>query len=783
MQGLETVKLNGWGRFEPGFAEFSTTRYHLPRDWDWILGDERLYWRVQHNGKAYLQEDPPGGTFWLRATGEHDAPPWQVWIVPDGRPDRAFTNFRGPLAGDTTRAERPGEFACRWLPERARFRVARDGVRVDTELGVTAAHPLAIMRVRVTNTGRRARRVVVMPCMQPWLTSAQPAAWDMPWLYQATQVDASAHNVRFEMRDPGGRPERRRRLRWALDRSLQRLCLSEKTFRGHGTRFAPAALHGWRRWTAAGRADVYGLPLFAALSETVTLRPGATWSFAMALGDDREPDAAFATALADAEAELKTVRARKLEALQRFAIETPDPAFTRYVNEFLALQQQLVLRRGWPCNMMGVRYTAQDLTGAAAWYPEAVRGLMLRILETQRSDGWFLRQFSTDGRHGRHDVRPYVDSGLWVWELVYEYVCQTRDFGLLDERLPFLDSDEPISVRDHLGRLLGYFLEAANLGEHGLCKIREGDWNDSVNRAGLEGRGESVMVTCHLTCCLRQAAKLHRHLTAGGGPGIERGETFEALAGVLRERVRAAALNPLGYLNGVFADNGRWFFSERDPDGRARFNMPVNAFGLIAGIFEPAEVARLLRRIRRLRRACGYPLFTPAIGLPPMEGLGRIGSGDLLPGLGENGTCYNHGCHGFLARAMASVGAGDLWLDVMRCLFPYDQDRHPVQQAKTAPYAIVNVYLAAPGREGEGGDTFFSGTISVAVRNIFQWLLGVQAEPDGLRIRPCLPRAWRRVEGRIVYAGRPRRIVVVRRQAGYAVEVDGESLPDGLLRA
>jgi hypothetical protein len=39
------------------------------------------------------------------------------------------------------------------------------------------------------------------------------------------------------------------------------------------------------------------------------------------------------------------------------------------------------------------------------------------------------------------------------------------------------------------------------------------------------------------------------------------------------------------------------------------------------------------------------------------------------------------------------------------------------------------------------------------------------------------------VEGRIVYAGRPRRIVVMRRQAGYGVEVDGESLPDGLLRA
>jgi hypothetical protein len=57
------------------------------------------------------------------------------------------------------------------------------------------------------------------------------------------------------------------------------------------------------------------------------------------------------------------------------------------------------------------------------------------------------------------------------------------------------------------------------------------------------------------------------------------------------------------------------------------------------------------------------------------------------------------------------------------------------------------------------------------------------AAGDGQTVAIGLPRAWRRVEGRIVYAGRPRRIVVVRRQAGYGVEVDGESLPDGLLRA
>jgi len=779
---LEDSRLGGWGKFGKGFGEFAVTQYHLPRDWDHILGGERLYWRVHHNGKAYVQEQPPGGTYWLRADGEHDAPPWQVWIVPDNDPCLAFTNFRGPLAADLTRAEASGEYACRWLPERALMRVQREGLRVETELGVTATQPLAVMRVTVTNTGHRLRRVVLIPRIQPWLTAAQPAAWDMPWLYQSSTYDTASNSVRFEMRDPGGRGHRRQ-LRWMLDRVFDHLCLSEAHFRGNGTRFTPAALASWKTWPLFGDTEVYGEPLFAALASTVTLKPGGSYSFVTALGDDRVPDDAFRSALTNPEAELHAMRTAKMETLQRFAVQTPDPAFNRYVNEFLALQQQLVLHRGWPCNMMGVRDAAQDFTGGAAWYPEAARRMILTILETERLDGWFLRQFSTDGRHGRHDARPYVDSGLWVWELVYQYVCQNRDFSVLDERVPFLNGDETTTVRDHLARLFGYFLSPKNVGEHGLCKIREGDWNDAVNRAGLEGRGESVMVTCHLIHCLREAAKLHRFLIAGGTAGLDGADTFEEHAAVLRERIRACALNASGYLNGVFADNGRWFFSDRDPDGRARFNMPVNAFGLIAGVFEPDEVRRLISRIRRLRRSYGYPLFSPAIGDPPMEGLGRLGSGDLRAGLAENGASYNHGCHGFLARALAAVGEGDLWLDVMRCLFPYDQENHPVRQARTAPYAIVNVYRSAPGCEGEGGDTFFSGTIAVAVRNVYQGLLGIQAEPEGLSIRPCLPRAWRQVSGRIVYAGRQVDVTVRRSGKTYVITVNGHILPDGFLAA
>jgi cellobiose phosphorylase len=786
MTKLTDINLQGLGNFTDDFAGFAIRRYFLPRDWDFILGDEHLYWRLHHNGKCYLQETPPGGTYWLRGNGEHDVPPWQVFIVPDGEPRRAFTNFRGALPGDVELKDDTGDFECRLFLDRAVFSVKREGLLVQTEVGVAASLPVALMKVKVTNTGSASRRVVVIPQILPWLTAAQPAAWDMPWLYQSSEFCAATNSVRFEMRNPAGFPDRRRSLRWMLDQPFERLCLIEADFVGRGSRTAPAALSDWKNWTARGDAFVYGHPMFAALARAITLKPGESWEFTAALADDRRDVKQLQEVVRNADGELRRMAERKQSELTKCSIQTPDPALNRYVNEHVALQQQLVLFRGWPCNMMGVRDAAQDYTGVVGWYPRQARVMILRILETERSDGWFVRQFSTDGRKGKHDERPYVDSGLWVWELVYEYVCQTRDFAILDEKLPFLDNDRRTTVLDHLGRLLGYFMTPKNLGEHGLCKILEGDWNDSVNRAGLLGRGESVMVSCHLIYCLRQAARLGEFLKKNvktndvkNRAGLPTPQRCLAFAEKMRRTVRKAALNRKGYLNGVFSDVGRWAFSDKDADGKERFNTPVNSFGIIAGVFEPKEIARLLKKVRSIRRDCGYPLFTPPIGEPPMDGLGRIGSGDLRPGLGENGTCYNHGCHGFLARALAEIGESELFLDVMECLFPYDQQHHPVLQARTAPYAIVNVYKGAPGREGEGGDTFFSGTISVAVRNIYQGMLGVHAEPDGLRIRPCFPKAWERIEGRLVYAGKPLHVVVTRKGRELAIEVNGAAVRDG----
>ncbi len=99
------------------------------------------------------------------------------------------------------------------------------------------------------------------------------------------------------------------------------------------------------------------------------------------------------------------------------------------------------------------------------------------------------------------------DPHLWLPYVVSRYLAATGDLSVLDEILPYLDgplipdgvidlvfaarpSRETGSVYDHCRRAINYAL--AHFGAHGLPLIGTGDWNDSIDIAGLQGKGESV---------------------------------------------------------------------------------------------------------------------------------------------------------------------------------------------------------------------------------------------------------------------------------------------------
>jgi hypothetical protein len=785
MKKLETIEYSDFGKFTTKEAGFEITRKSLPHPWDYIYTNERLLLRIRQDGAANLQLDPPGGSALFKFEKADPFPSFLVWL----RPENKKTSFRMTNFGHLYREGTPSlqseaeEFHCEYTPEAAQWTLKESGWEIETSLFLPHPEkPLLVMELAIGWQGKEEASIRVMPSLKPAMSPFATAPWDVPSLYQVGSYfkEGKMNGFWFESRDPGGDLAKRWRSGLLTDFPAKGFEVALQDFIGQGAWNLPEALETKKLSQLAGKPaykinsidkthSVIGQPISGCLDTVLTFKPAQKKVYRFVFGLLPYTLGSATPKLSDFK-EHKTylafdncqkglaARADKYHQLfQNHRFTSPDEALNRYVNEWLPLQLEWVgkLDRGWPTGMRGTRDSAQDTNAILYWHESEARSRFLELLQVQRTDGWFPRQYSTFGPEGKHDLRSYVDSGLWVWELGYDYLGQTGDYAILNESLRWLDAAKTASAGAHLFRILDYYLAEENIGSHGLCKIREGDWNDSINQAGLEGKGESVMVSCQFYMALRQALELLPLIPANlhAKYGIKEKSVYQQAAVKLQKNLMKHAFNQKGYFNGVFTDAGQWVFSPQDPDKRARINGPVNSFSIISEVAAPGNYKSILKALASLKGPYGWRLFYPAIGNPPIFKLGRIGTGNLAQGLCENGTPYNHGSQGFLGRAAAAAGKGDWLYEIFNYMLPYNPKAHPVKITKTAPYAVVNQYKEVMGQEGEGGDHFLSGSISTALRNIYHGMIGFRPTPAGLLLSPCVPSAWKELSAELSLRG------------------------------
>jgi len=101
--------------------------------------------------------------------------------------------------------------------------------------------------------------------------------------------------------------------------------------------------------------------------------------------------------------------------------------------------------------------------------------------------------------------------------------------------------------------------------------------------------------------------------------------------------------------------------------------------------------------------------------------------------------CHNNA---WIICAETVVGRGDMAFDYYRKIAPaYIEDVSDIH--KLEPYVYAQMVAGKDAkRHGEAKNSWLTGTAAWNFVAISQWILGVKPDYDGLKIDPCIPKAW-----------------------------------------
>jgi len=651
--------------------------------------------------------------------------------------------------------------------------------------------PVRLQRLRLTNRSSRRRRLTVALYCE-WVLGTDR---EETQLHVQTQWDAQSQSLLARNRyhpDAGARV------------AFVASSLPALSFTGDRTEFigrngslaSPAAMS---RTRLSGRVGA-GLDPCAAIQVSVELDPSEQTEIIFLLGQGESADEArtltqrYRTPEAFERA-LNSTRGWWDEVLDTVQLTTPDLAVDFLLNRWL-LYQDLSCRL-WGRSAFyqsggayGFRDQLQDVMALVYTAPHITRAQIIRTAARQFVEG--------DVQHWWHPasgagVRTRIsDDLLWLPFVTAHYVRVTGDAGILDESIPFLEgkvlgehedeayyvptiSQEKASLLDHCRRAITKGLTS---GPHGLPLIGTGDWNDGLNRVGIEGKGESIWLAWFLVAVLNDFADV---LTL---------RSAEPEAANCRERARKLADTVESQ-----AWDGEWYrrayFDDGTPLGsnqsdEAKIDSLAQSWSVISGAADEkhAEMAmkavqeHLVRKDDKL-----VLLFTPPFDKTPHDP-GYIKG--YPPGVRENGGQYTHGSL-WVPLALARLGQGDAAVEILRMMNPVEHARTPedANHYKTEPYVVAADIYALEGHVGRGGWTWYTGSAGWMYRVWLEEIFGFHLRGDKLTISPCIASDWHGFTLRYRYRSAHYEIVVENPKhvcrGVELVELDGEIAADKVL--
>jgi len=319
------------------------------------------------------------------------------------------------------------------------------------------------------------------------------------------------------------------------------------------------------------------------------------------------------------------------------------------------------------------------------------------------------------------------------------YLNESNDLSLLDELLAFNDSEEQLTVKQHIELALDWLLYCRD--PRGLSYINQGDWCDPMNMVGHKGLGVSTW----LTLATAYAIKVWQQICEVYQLALDN-KYVKAIAD-LNNAVNQHCWDGAWYSLGITDDNVSFGIAS-DTEGRIFLN--PKSWSMLSGAANTEKQKLLITAVeQQLDTPFGVMMLAPSY-TKMREYVGRISQ--KFPGSAENGSVYNHGAI-FYAFSLFQIGEGEKAFQVMRKMLPDDDYLQRGQLANFIPNYYRGAYHQHPSRAGRSSQLFNTGTVSWFYRCVVEGIAGLQGENSELIIRPQLPEKWHSLKAEKQFSG------------------------------
>ena len=628
------------------------------------------------------------------------------------------------------------------------------GLAVKITVTVPTEDYAEIVKVTVKNTGKKPRR------LDGYYYTDIDANLTVHWAYGKGYYDEDFGGILYP-HDHFQKTDEYNTMFAKGSLPVKGYAVSEDDFFGvYGNKVFP---EGIRRDTLPSEGTVFEENYCAAFQFELSLAPGQSRDYVFIAGVAQTPEEA--QAVSDKylsgekfDEEIKRQKETAEQYIDTFTCRTPDAYFDIMANVWT--KRQLSLGKTWGrVYGKGFRDVMQDIAAFVSLDPALARKQILYAMSHQYESGNAIRMYEPDFTY------PYYDMPVWIFETVGQYIKESGDILILEEPVQYLDSDLSETLFDHLKRGMKFLL--TNRGKHDLVLWGGGDWNDSMNNAGMKLIGESVWLSIATVKALNEFIELLSFLH----------EKDDLIRYYLEEKDRLEnAIEKHGYEKDHYiygyADNGQKVGSYEANEGKIYLN--PQTWAVLAHLKHGEKALDTAEKL--LRCDYGYlqnrPAYTKGI-----EALGR--STYFILGLIENASVYNHGV-AFKIVADVVLGRNDAAYETFR-MMRYDNPKH--SDSGVEPYAFSNMYIGpdSPFKQGFAPMSWITGTAGWMYRAMTEKILGVYASYHGLVCDPHIPSEWDAIEISRKYRGCTYHISIVRDKEKDGLYVNGKKAASDVL--